>query len=150
MRFIINLFIKLLKEIKLKSKEINNFSGMGLILYNSRYFSNIPHFSLRPMYKLPKNKINIKNSSAIDFLLKISRKNNTLHDGFHFINETGDLTHVSQYFVPPIRKIKINKSQGVRYHAALLGSYIKGIILVGILTADKKTYYFKKGKVYKV
>jgi len=143
-------FINLLKKVKTKSKQRRSFTGMGLVLYESKYLSGIPHFNLRPALHYRK-KIKINRTPAVNFFLKISQKNNPFHDGFHFFNEKGILTHISQYFVPPIRKIKPNKSEGVRFCAALLGSFIKGVILTGIVTQNpSKVYYFQKGKINKI
>jgi hypothetical protein len=79
-------------------------------------------------------------------LLEITDESNYLHDGFIFFNETGDLTHVSQYFAPMPRGIIIpNEKYGTRYRTAQYGSFLEGIILIGTINHDKRYYIFEKG-----
>jgi hypothetical protein len=141
--------LELLRKLKRGAKKTKHFSGMGIVVYHSSYLPKIPCFSLRPTFKIDK-KLIMKEDSTINFLLKISKKDSNLHDGFHFFNENGELTHISQYFVPPIRKIKPNKYHGVRYHAALLGSYLDGVIFTAVILKDGKTYLFSRGRILKV
>jgi len=144
-----HLFIKFLEKIKRKAKKFEDFSGIGILVYQSSYLSKIPHFSLRPTFRVTK-KMTIGENSTLDFLLQISKKRSKFHDGFHFFNENGELTHISQYFVPPIRKIKPNESHGMRYHVALLGSYIRGVIFTAVILEKGEAFLFSKGKIFKL
>lgn len=140
-------FIKLLKEIA--NHKVNNFSGLGLVLYNSKFFLNIPCISLRPSFESPTNISINSTKEAINFLLKVSQNSHPLHDGFHFFNEKGQLTHVSQYLAAPIVSGVIpHELHGSRYLTALCASHIKGVIATGIITQDYNTFYFEEGKSY--
>jgi len=141
--------LMLLKKIKEKIVKSNEFSGLGIIIYNPKYLSEIPHFSLRPSFRM-KSKLNIRDENTFKFLLKTSKKSNKLHDGFCFFDKNGNLTHVSQYFVPPIRKIKPNENYGVRYHAAYLSSFLKGVILSAVVLEEGEAFIFKRGKIKKI
>jgi hypothetical protein len=138
----------LLKEIS--KKGANNFVGIGLVLYNSNYISNIPHCSLRPSISAPEE-IRIKSKSTVDFLLEISILSHCLHDGYHFFDERGLLTHVAQYFVPPIcEHIVPNELYGTRYLSAQYGSCIKGVIATGVVSLNLKAHCFRGGKAYEL
>ena len=104
----------------------SNFSGVGLIIYDS--IESIPIVSLRE--SSPKSSGNLT-----DMLARISSDDSDYHDGFHLINKNWELTHVSQYFSPPIlRGVSINRSRNIggRYVAAQYGSGVGGVILSGI------------------
>jgi hypothetical protein len=138
----------LLKEIA--KKGANNFTGIGLVLYNSNYISNIPHRGLRPSISNPEE-IKIKSKSTVDFLLEISVLSHCLHDGFHFFDERGLLTHVAQYFAPPIcEHIIPNELYGARCLSAQYGSCIKGVIVTGVVSLNLKAYCFRGGKAYEL
>lgn len=140
-------FIKLLKEIA--NYKVNNFSGLGLILYNSKSFLDIPCISLRPSFESPTNISLDHQKNAVNFLLKISQNSHPFHDGFHFFDEKGKLTHISQYLAPPIIPDVIpNELCGSRYLTALCASILKGVIATGIITHDYNIFYFEKGKSY--
>lgn len=124
--------VGLIKEFENTLRDISranakNFSGIGLVLYNSKKLSKTSHCNLRPKISCPK-RLKINDRKLTGYLLRISNKNHTLHDGFHFINEKGYLTHVAQYFVPSISKkrIKSNGNHGVRFRSAQYGSLLRG------------------------
>jgi len=140
-------FIQLLRRIP--NHKINSFSGLGLLLYDSRFLLNIPRVSLRPSFKLPTNLSINPIETIINFLIKISQNSHPFHDGFHFFNEKGQLTHISQYLAPSIKsEIIPDETHGSRYLTALCISYLKGVIGVGIVTRDYNVFYFEKGRSY--
>lgn len=146
------LFVQLLKDIvsNASNNKITNFSGIGLVLYNSKSFSRKHRSDLRPSIKCPEN-IWINQRSTIDFLLNISKKSHPCHDGYHFFNEKGQLTYVAQYFWPPIvPEIKPNEQHGTRDLSAKYGSCIKGVIAIGIVHSDHQTFYFEKGEEHRL
>jgi len=146
------LFVQLLKEIvnNAANNKITNFSGIGLVLYSSKSFSRKHHSDLRPSIKCPEN-IWINDGTAVDFLLNVSKKYHPCHDGYHFINEKGQLTDIAQYFWPPIvPEIKPNEQHGTRDLSAKYGSCIKGVIAIGIVHSDYQTFYFEKGEEHRL
>lgn len=139
-------FQKLLK--KISNRKIKDFTGLGLILYKSKFLSNIPSFDLRPSFKCPKG-VFIKRKRAVEFLSMTSRNSHPCHDGYSFFNEKGKLTHISQYLaVPLISKIIPNELYGARHLSAQLASHIKGVIAVGTIDRDYSSSYFEKGKYH--
>jgi|TARA_R110002020_G_scaffold132091_4_gene295144 hypothetical protein len=119
---------------------VESFSGIGIIICEST--SDLPIVSLRDDYP------NIKGSST-HVLSEISSLKSNYHDGFHIVNEKGELTHVAQYFSPPIVDEKlIDKSRlvGGRFIAALFGSVLQDVIMTGIVSKDRKASIFVDGK----
>jgi len=141
-------FQRILKEIA--KRKIKNFSGLGVVLYNSKFLSSIPRFDLRPSSTCPKGIfINKNKKKVVDFLLKISQNSHPWHDGYHFFSEKGKLTHISQYLAAPIIPTIIpNELYGARHLSANFGAHIKGIIGIGIVAKDYSCTYFEKGKCY--
>lgn len=137
---------RLLKRISLM--EIENFSGLGVVLYQSDVLSELTHFNTRPSVQCPKG-LRIREEDCFGFLSQLTRNSANLHDGFVFINQDGELTHVAQYFVPPIiPDIEPNDQRGIRYHSAQFGSCVDGVIATGIVGSDLVGCYFIKGNVY--
>ena len=137
-------FIDILKLISQRSRK--SFTGIGILLYDQKFFVNDYFSDLRPSYKPPKLNL-IGKETIINYLLDITDETNYLHDGFIFFNEIGNLTHVSQYFAPiPRGKIIPNEKYGTRYRTAQYGSLLRGIILTGTINHDKKYHIFRNGK----
>ncbi|MFX1293577.1 MAG: hypothetical protein ACFFD2_01775 [Promethearchaeota archaeon] len=140
-----------LKKLSQNSVSYSDFSGIGLILYDPNIFNNNWYVDLRPSIQCPRN-VRLGNMNRVlSTLLEIAKNSNPLHDGFHFFNySTGLLTHIAQYFFPPIiPKLKINEYYGTRYHSALYGSCINGVILTGTINSNNKYFVFKKGHLVK-
>lgn len=119
-------FKNLLYEVWLKSS--GDFSGIGLVVCNST--ANLPIVSLRDTEPDMAGRI-------VEVLSRVSSKNSEYHDGFHFLNEEGELTHVAQYFSPPVAQgVYFDRSRivGGRYVAALFGSSIPEVIRTGIVS----------------
>ncbi|MGG7670750.1 hypothetical protein ACQ4OC_19215 [Yersinia sp. J1] len=123
-------------------KQTNNseFSGIGIIVCD--YADNLPITNLRDTYP--------DYSGSISGLLSnISNKKSKYHDGFHILNMKGDITHVAQYFSPPIiQGSNFDRSRlvGGRFVAALFGSSISGVLMTGIVSEGHRLSIFENGK----
>lgn len=132
----------LLKNIAKESD--NNFSGIGIVAYDSNNFSKDCYCDLRPDFKF--KKINISNPKIVNKLLEYTDYKNTLHDGFCMLNENGELTHVAQYFVPKIvSNLKPNQNHGVRTYSAACGSKMKGVNFIGMISCNNEIYLYEDG-----
>ncbi|HHN8378777.1 TPA: hypothetical protein ACRRXV_003739 [Morganella morganii] len=130
---------KLLYDIWNKSNHVD-FSGIGIIICNNP--DNLPITNLR-------NIAPIQSESTLELLSRISNKNSEYHDGFHILNETGNITYTAQYFSPPIiENISFDRSRlvGGRFVAALYGSCIDEIKLTGIVSEGARLSIFEAGK----
>lgn len=66
---------------KIVKKNPQNFSGIGLVVYDSMLFDQHNHCNLRPDIECPH--YHLDDEEIIDYLVDISDYHNTLHDGFH-------------------------------------------------------------------
>ena len=131
---------------KIVKKNPQNFSGIGLVVYDSMLFDQHNHCNLRPDIECPH--YHLDDEEIIDYLVDISDYHNTLHDGFHMANEEGILTDVAQYFVPPvIEGLLPNQYHGVRFHSSLCGSTMKGVKFIAVICSDESVYILKNGKI---
>lgn len=133
-----NEFRNLLYEIGFNSSA--DFSGVGIVVCDSP--ADLPVVSLR--YTAP----DIAGLVA-HVLSELSSHKSKYHDGFHILNKKGELTHVAQYFSPPIvQEACIDRSRlvGGRFVAALFGSAISGVIMTGIVSEGHGLSIFKNGK----
>ena len=131
-------FRNLLYEVRFHSN--SDFSGMGIVVCDSPL--DLPIVSLRE--KAP----NIS-GSIVHVLSNISSHSSEYHDGFHILNKEGKLSHVSQYFSPPIvQKACFDKSRivGGRFVAALYGSAISDVIMTGIVSEGHGISIFMGGE----
>lgn len=135
---------------KIRKNWSDGFSGTGIIVYDSNVLKNTHYCDLRPNIKCPKN-LKLGEERLVKYITEIGDYNHTLHDGFHMVDQNGELTHVAQYFVPDINHdIYPNQKHGTRIHCSILSSLVEGVILVGALTLDKNIYIFKDGKPLKI
>ena len=117
-----------------------DFSGIGLIVCDS--VADVPIYSLRdtmPDITGPVSQI----------LSTLSSHDSKYHDGFHILNKKGGLTHVAQYFSPPIvKEVCFDRSRpvGGRFLAALFGSTISGVRMTGIVSQGHGLSIFKNGE----
>lgn len=125
---------------QVKQLATHDFSGIGLVVYKD--IKNIPIFPLQQQnFKTNPNNL-------VSDLLVISRYDSEYHDGFHFISEDFEMSHVAQYFSPPIisnADVDYSKVLGGRFMAALFGSYVKSVLLTGILTRGNGIIIFEHG-----
>lgn len=118
----------------------SDFSGIGIIICNNPF--QLPIINLRE--DSPD-----KSGSTAEVLSALSRVNSKYHDGFHILDESGCITHVAQYFSPPIiQKTELDRSRpiGGRFVASLYGSAIEGVLMTGIVSAGHGLSIFEKGK----
>lgn len=140
---------KLFMELVLKIHRIQGaaFSGMGLLLYNNIHSINPYHCSLTHLTH-PIPNLHLKSPKLVTYLENISSIDHPCHDGFHFINHNGCLTHVAQFLSPPINKNYNNiYGQGARTLCSLNGSIINGVLMIAIITSKRDIYFFKNGRV---
>lgn len=134
--------IKLLQEIKFRRPK--NFSGIGLVAYNDEFDKN-SHCDLRPNKK--SNMYYLSDKEFCDYLIDIADYDHCFHDGFHMINQDGKLTHVAQYFVPPVVKgIEPNPDHGVRTYSSICGSTLKGVLFIAAICTNLQIFIFENGK----
>lgn len=140
-----DLLVKIYKLLKIiKYRKPPNFSGLGLVFYDTQKFDKSHHCDLRPYLENPR--YNIADQGICEYFIDIANFSHTLHDGFHMINEYGDLTHLAQYFVPPVvRELKPNPDHGVRLYSSLCGSTIEGVLFIAVISSNFKIYLFKTG-----
>ena len=129
-----------------------DFTGVGVVVYVPPLdFPAVPlggWASSRP--ELP-----VIGSAAIsETLAKLSAQCSPWHDGFHFIDSSAEaLTHVSQFLAPSLEHvIKDSPGElpaGARQLSALLASTFRGVLCVGLLTADQHISIYHGGRLMK-
>ena len=145
---LIEKFRNTLRDISISN--ITDFSGIGIILYDSNVLLTSTHTDTRSTFP-SLDHLSLEDQDCLDFLIYLSQHSSPCHDGFVFFNEKGVLTHIAQYFVPPIVPgIKPNESAGIRFHSAKYGSCINGIIATGVVSRKQLAYYFIEGEQYLV
>lgn len=128
----------LLRDVWRKSG--TNFSGIGLVICDNA--EGLPIISLR-------DDTPAKEGSVVDVLSSISQCTSKFHDGFHIINQNGSLTHVAQYFSPPVvQEVVFDRHRlvGGRFVAALFGSLIQGVQMTGVVGVTSGLSIFLNGE----
>ena len=140
---LVNDFIGLLTTISQKSN--GDFSGVGLVLYESLESLSNYHCNLvNDQQQLPA--LQLGTEALVNYLLTIADYQHPYHDGFHFINNQGQLTHVAQFLSPPVYKLKNNNTrQGARTFCSQCGSNIPGVVLVGAISSTQQVSLFHQG-----
>ena len=134
--------------LKIAANDVRHFSGIGILVYDSKEFDENNHCDLRPEIKC--ETYSVDDQRLVDYLEHISDYDNTLHDGFHMMDENGILKYVAQYFVPPIVKgLRPNQGHGVRCYSSMCGSMLDGVLFIATICSDKSVYIYQKGEVYK-
>ncbi len=136
-------FIDLVAELSIS--QIEQCTGMGLVLYSDLKVLSKFHCALvSNTDNIPKLCLGDRNLAT--YLLEISNYNHPYHDGFHFIRNDGFLTHVSQFFSPPIIKPVLTiPGRGARTFCAQSGSNIEGVLMTASISSMNQTYLFIKG-----
>lgn len=130
-------FRNLLHEIWLNSD--TDFTGVGIIVCDTPIC--LPIINLRGDF--PK-----ASGTTAEILSHLSRTKSKYHDGFHIINQMGLITHIAQYFSPPIvMSVNIDRSRpiGGRFAAAIFGSVIPGVLMTGIVSEGHGLSIFENG-----
>lgn len=123
----------------------NDFSGVGIIVYDEDVFDENRHCDLRPDVHCPH--LHVADEQMVTYLLGISAYGHALHDGFHMVNKEGYLTHVAQYFVPPIvKELSPNQEHGVRLYSSMCGSMIEGVLFIGMISSNNQVFLFVNGE----
>lgn len=133
-----NDFRDLLYNIKADAR--SDFSGVGIIISDASEY--LPIISLR-------NTVPNLTGPIIGVLSKLSSYESQYHDGFHILNRQGEITHVAQYFSPPIIKdvcIDNSRPVGGRFVAALFGSAIPNVIMTGVISEGHGLSIFMDGQ----
>lgn len=125
------------------------FSGLGLILYHSKdALPVLPLTHAEPEFALPTGRI----QDSVQLLRALCQSDSRFHDGFHLVEaESLSITHVSQFFSPPIPEIvprsPTNAAIGARFMSAWLGSYLPAVFMTAILSRGEEGLVFEKGVV---
>jgi len=130
-------FRNLLYEIWLKSD--TDFSGVGIIVCDKPIY--LPIINLRGVSP------NTSGTTA-EVLSCLSSANSLFHDGFHVLNEVGMITHIAQYFSPPIAlDVHLDRSRpiGGRFVASIFGSTIPEVLMTGIASEGHGLSIFENG-----
>lgn len=131
--------IDLLKRVVAFSGQ--DFSGLGVIVQEND--ANLPVFPLRVDPIIPDQ------ADTAEVSAEISHSHNDLHDGFHLLTTDLLLSGVAQYFSPPIVEgveLKRERRFGGRYLAALFGSVLPGVKMIGIATPTLGIAIFENGR----
>lgn len=126
-----------------------SFTGVGLILYKE--INGLPVSGLRQSaleeFDLPYH----GKDNIISIIKKLTNAQSNYHDGFHLMSEKGEMTHVCQYFSPPITdSVVIDYTKGGRFRAAQYGSCIENVLAVGVIGQDYGPHIFIKGVTYQL
>jgi len=132
----------------LAAKRPARFAGIGLLVYTSQDLPVTPLVQDVTDLRLPTR----NRDEALALLSTISRYDSRFHDGFHLVDgNTLRVTHVSQFFSPPIPSdlsdLGSTRGVGARYMAAYLGSLMTGVALTAILSGDEGGLVFDRGEV---
>ncbi len=119
-----------------------SFSGCGLVLYNKHFTLQQYHCDLVATPSIPDD-LNHDDPQFISFMRMICSYHHPYHDGFHLLHISGYLTHIAQYFSPPLLRQAIKKPfHGARYFTAQCGVMIPGVEKIGVISSSKKIHIF--------
>jgi len=131
--------LEVLNAVRQKNKE--SFAGLGIVLTSS--------IEGLPLYPIHGKKLAPNVFTLLDTLVEISKLSNSFHDGFHVISNKWEVVALSQFFSPPIPQdiaVDHSKKFGARYLAALFGSRLKGVDMIGIASPNFGVAIFQNGK----
>lgn len=127
----------------------SQFTGVGLIMYKE--LNSLPVSELRQIAPEGIALPYVGKDNIVSIIKELNRPESNYHDGFHLISEEGVLTHLCQYFSPPITdSVIVDYTKGGRFRAAQYGSCIENILAVGIIGHDYGPYIFIKGITYQL
>lgn len=125
------------------------FSGLGLILYYPRLpLPVLPLARSAPALPLPTRNL----QESIQLLHVLCQFDSAFHDGFHLVDaESLSITHVSQFFSPPIPDIvpelMTDHPIGARFMSAWLGSNLPAVCMTATLSRSEGGLVFARGVV---
>jgi hypothetical protein len=143
---LIKCFSHILQQLSLIKN--GNYSGTGLVLYNdskllSKYHCNLINNDQYIPF------LTLSDEEIIHYLSHISNYQHPYHDGFHFINSKGILTHVAQFLSPPIDRSMISiTGLGSRTFCSQCTSKIPGVIMIGSVSSTGKIHTFMNGELF--
>lgn len=126
-----------------------DFSGLGLILYHSPLsLPVLPLTRTESRLQLPTRNL----QQSIKLLREVCQLKSAFHDGFHLVNASSlGITHVSQFFAPPIPEIvpKLISANpiGARFMSAWLGSLLPSVCVTAILSKVEGGIVFSQGEM---
>lgn len=114
------------------------FSGFGLIVYAPPM--RLPVGPLGDVSTFVPRLPIADPAILVDTLLAMSSVESPWHDGFHLLDgSTGALTHICQFFAPPIdalpRIAPAMPPMGARQAAAIAGSTLAGVMCTALMNA---------------
>ncbi len=126
-----------------KSIPTDEFCGLGIVIYTD--LDDLPVWPLCPHQEIDSGK------GLVELLAHASLYSNPCHDGFHLVSDRLELTHINQYFAPPLPVDKEvleagRSNRGARYMSAQIGSLIKSIRCTGIFSDRDGLVIFQAGK----
>lgn len=119
---------------RLRAEMTADFAGVGLLVYRPPL--SLPVLPMvRDTEQLALPVAGVK--EVAELLQQISQRSSVFHDGFHLVDaETSSVTHVSQFFSPPIPKLACPSvpisNGGARHMAAFIGSFIPEVVVAAI------------------
>jgi len=125
------------------------FTGIGIILYDAPMRLPVASLGDQTLFR-PSLPIQGRDNIA-RILAAISTFDSPWHDGFHLVDGNAvSLTHLSQFFSPPIELIKASSSSatpiGARQMAALAGSTILSVEYAALVDRTGQSLVFRNGK----
>lgn len=128
----------------------SGFVGLGVIVY--RELVGLPVLPLGSQANSHPSLPARGADTIADVLARIADRSSPWHDGFHLMDsDTFTLTHVSQFFSPPLPLdgiiAGVSKHMGARQMAALLGSSMPNVECIVLLNQDDALHVFKDGEL---
>lgn len=117
----------------LHKKNNKDFMGTGIVFYTD--LSNLPFINLNKNT----DAAILADENFIELIYRLSLKQSSYHDGFHFFNTNlMTLTHISRYLAPVIEindtsALDAIRPYGAREMTAYFTSLTKGVVSVGLI-----------------
>ena len=142
----------LAKCLKVSNQYFKKFQGIGFVIVENKKLLALT-LPLRPSVETGiLTKINSSPSDLSKIaktLVKLSTSKK-FHDGFHILNKKLEFIGISRMLLVKKSTLKPNENMGTRYYAAKIFSSYRGVKFVGIISKDRKAFYFINGKSYKL
>jgi hypothetical protein len=124
------------------------FVGLGMIFYDAPMRLPVAPLGDQSQFRpaLP-----VRGGDSIARVLEeITQAESPWHDGFHLIDvEANELTHLSQFFAPPLEFIESPRRgavpSGARHLAAMAGSRIESVSYTAVVSSNGATMVFRRG-----
>jgi len=126
-----------------------DFTGIGIIIVNDDA-SNLPIAPLVDNFDTIERYCD--EDSIVEFLFRVSRKDDKFHDGFHVVSNKLGLIKASQFFSPPIpMEFKHTVfNVGSRQRAAQYGSLCEGVSSIITISHSGAIYIAEDGLIKRV